>query len=214
MSFTYTPSLIESGLTYAAYKQHVSDTLAQPPVDEDAAKLRSRMQDNQSFMDTCDQAYVLSDSLRKAIEDSPEATWIVIAEGWCTDAAFSVPMMAAIERALPEKIQLRIFLRDSNLELIDANLTDGGRSIPKLIILDKDLEESASWGPRPVDLHTKIKAWKEEGLTMKQIFPKMHAWYTADTTRSLQEELELVLAAIPVQRIYYRMDRMLEKKVI
>jgi hypothetical protein len=198
MTFTYTPSFIESGLTYAAYKQHVKVTLAEPPVDDEAAKLRTRMQENKAFMDICDQTYVVSDSLRKTIEDAPDSIWLVIAEGWCTDAAFSVPMMAAIERALPGKIQLRIFLRDANLELIDANLTDGGRSIPKLIVLDKDLQEMASWGPRPARLISQVTAWKAEGLTMKQIIPKMHAWYDADATRSLQEELELLLAGVLV----------------
>lgn len=201
MTFIYTPSFIGSGLTYAAYRQHISDTLAQPPLDDDAAKLRPRMQENKAFMDVYDKTYVVSDSLRKTIEDAPGSIWLVIAEGWCTDAAFSMPMMAAIERALPEKIQLRIFLRDANLELIDANLTDGGRSIPKLIILDTELQEMASWGPRPAGLIAQVTAWKGEGLTMKQIIPRMHAWYDADATRSLQEELEVVLAALPVESI-------------
>ena len=201
MTFIYTPSLIRSGLTYAAYKQHLHDVLAQPPADDNAEKLRPRMQENIAFMDVYDRAYVVSDMLKKTIENTPDTIWLVIAEGWCTDAAFSVPMMAAIERALPEKIQLLIFLRDDNLELIDANLTDGGRSIPKLIILDKDLQEIASWGPRPAGLIAQVTAWKEEGLAMKQIIPKMHAWYDDDAARSIQEELEMVLTAIPVERV-------------
>ncbi len=198
MTFIYNPSLIESGLTYAAYKQHINDTLAQPPVDDEAAKLRPRMLENIAFMNVYDQTYVVSDNLRDTIENAPDSIWLVIAKGWCTDAAFSVPMMAAIEWALPKKIQLRIFLRDDNLELIDANLTNGGRSIPKLIVLDKDLEEMASWGPCPADLITQVTAWKEEGLTMKQIIPKMHAWHDANAARCLQEELEMMLAALPV----------------
>ena len=199
MSFIYAQSFIDSGLTYTAYKQHVNDTLAQPPVDDNAAKLRTRMQENIKLMNYYDHEYVVSDISKKAVAESPDSIWLVIAEGWCADAAFNMPMMAAIERSLPKKIILRIFLRDSNPELIDANLTDGGRSIPKLIILDKDLQEMATWGPRPAGLHAKVQAWREKGLTMKQIIPKIHAWYDADASRSFQKELEWVLAKLSVE---------------
>lgn len=198
MSFIYTQSFIDSGFTYAGYKKQVNDTLAQPPVDDNAAKLRPRMQENIKFMNFYDHEYVVSNSSKKAVAESPDSIWLVIAEGWCTDAAFNVPMMAAIERTLPKKISLRIFLRDSNLELIDANLTDGGRSIPKLIILNKELQELATWGPRPAGLQAKVQVWKEDGLTMKRIIPKIHAWYDTDASRSFQKELEWVLAALPV----------------
>ena len=46
-------------------------------------------------------------------------------------------------------INLQLVLRDENLELMDLFLTNGGRSIPKLIALDKDLNILFTWGPRP-----------------------------------------------------------------
>jgi hypothetical protein len=75
------------------------------------------------------------------------------------------------------------------MELMDANLTDGGRSIPKLIVLNEELEPVARWGPRPEPLQQLMKAWKNEGLELKQLIPKVHGWYDADRTRSLQHEL-------------------------
>ena len=196
MSFIYTSAFVESGLTYAQYKQHMVDTLAAPPADENAAKLLPRVQENLYFMNLYDQIYTLTESLKQAVNDSPASTWVVISEGWCTDAAFNLPVIAAIADAMPQKVTLRIFLRDSNLELIDANLTDGGRSIPKLIILDGDLQEIAKWGPRPAALHARVKAWREEGMSMNLVIPKMQVWYDSDSATSFQQEMEMVLAAV------------------
>ena len=86
-------------------------------------------------------------------------------------------------------------MRDSNLELIDANLTDGGRSIPKLVILSHEMEKLGEWGPRPAGLKALMKTWKEENLSLKEIIPKVHEWYNADNTKSLQQELKSVVEA-------------------
>jgi hypothetical protein len=105
-------------------------------------------------------------------------------------------MFAAIERAVPEKVQLSIFLRDSNVELMDANLNGGGRSIPKLIVLSEDLKELGTWGPRPAGLQILMDTWKAEGLGLKEMIPKVHDWYDADATRSVQEELEKLIKSL------------------
>ena len=89
------------------------------------------------------------------------------------------------------------FLRDSNLELMDAHLTNGGRSIPKLIVLNQDLKEIGNWGPRPAALHSLMDKWKSDGLMLKGIIPKMHEWYRADNTHSTLEELIALIKSYP-----------------
>ena len=106
--------------------------------DEAALKMLPYITKNIALIGIYDQSYWLSDSLVNIAMLSPPVTWVVITEGWCGDAAFNVPLLAAVERAFPEEVNLRLFLRDSNLELMDANLTDCGRSIPKLVVLDQD----------------------------------------------------------------------------
>ena len=189
MAFSYNQELITKAFTYSAYRQHLNDELAQPSKDENAEKMRSYTQKNVMLMDKFDTAYQISDRLKAALQAAPPAIWLVLTEGWCGDAAFNVPMLAAIEKAIPEKIQLRILLRDSHLDLMDAHLTDGGRSIPKLIVLSEDLQELGTWGPRPASLQTMMKRWKAEGLTLKELIPKAQEWYDADATHSVQEEL-------------------------
>jgi len=75
--------------------------------------------------------------------------WLVISEGWCGDAAHGLPLMEKLA-ALNDHIQFRIIMRDENLDVMDAYLTNGSRSIPKLIMMQaENLEEFARWGPRP-----------------------------------------------------------------
>ena len=60
--------------------------------------------------------------------------WLVLVESWCGDGAQTLPVLNLI--ADSPAIDLRILLRDDNPELIDAFLTNGTRSIPKLLILN------------------------------------------------------------------------------
>lgn len=45
-------------------------------------------------------------------------------------------------------VEVRCVYRDENLDLMDRYLTNGGRSIPKYIILSQDGEVLGDWGPR------------------------------------------------------------------
>jgi hypothetical protein len=189
MPYVYTPQLIEQALTYTAYRDQIRATLSVPPADAAAERMRPYLAGNAALMEEYDQSYRVLPELLEALSAAPAATWLVITEGWCGDAAFNVPLLYAAERAMPSKIKLRLVLRDSNLELMDANLTDGGRSIPKLIVLNNNLEPAGYWGPRPNSLQLLMKQWKNDGLELKELIPKVHNWYNRDKTRTLQQEL-------------------------
>src|SRR5258708_38830316 len=80
-------------------------------------------------------------------------SWLVLTEGWCGDAAQSLPVMQALAQLNP-LIRLRTLLRDENLELMDQYLTNGvSRSIPKLFAMDTySLTVLFTWSPRPATL--------------------------------------------------------------
>ncbi len=75
--------------------------------------------------------------------------WYVITEAWCGDSAQILPVLARIAESAAGKIQLHIFLRDENPEWMDCYLTNGNRSIPKLIAFDKNMKEIFTWGRAP-----------------------------------------------------------------
>ena len=189
MAYQYTKELIDHALSYADYRNQIKETLALPPADAAAERMRPHLASNSVLMDQYDLDYRAGAELLHALSAAPAVTWLVISEGWCGDAAFNLPLLNIAAEAVPEKIKLRLILRDSNPELMDANLTDGGRSIPKLIVLSEDLEPLGYWGPRPAGLQSLMKQWKNEGLELKELIPKVHHWYDRDKTRSLQQEL-------------------------
>src|SRR5690606_17388899 len=72
---------------------------------------------------------------------------IVLTEDWCGDAMLNVPIL--LKLAEKSNIEVRMLLRDSNLELMDQYLTNGkSRSIPIFIFIDEEGNEFAKWGPR------------------------------------------------------------------
>jgi hypothetical protein len=86
----------------------------------------------------------------------PSQTWILLTETWCGDAAHSLGIIAKLAACNP-KIKLQILLRDENLELMDSFLTNGNRSIPKLILCEGiELNIKRHWGPRPADLQNEF----------------------------------------------------------
>ncbi len=193
MSFSYNQDLLENGKSYTEYRQGLNQAILLPPANEAAEKLNHFTRKNVVLMDRYDHSYKVNGMLAKAVENAPKTTWIIIAEGWCGDAAFNVPLMVALEKLNPEKVNLKFYHRDSNPDLIDANLTDGGRSIPKVVMLNNEFEVVGNWGPRPQGLQALMKEWKSEGLQLKDIIPKVHEWYDNDATDSLQQELTAIV---------------------
>ena len=72
---------------------------------------------------------------------------IVITEDWCGDAMLNIPILLKVAEAA--NIDVRMIVRDENLELMDQYLTNGtSRAIPIFIFIDGDGKEKLVWGPR------------------------------------------------------------------
>lgn len=72
---------------------------------------------------------------------------IVLTEDWCGDAMLNIPIL--LKLADKGNIDVRMLLRDENLELMDQYLTNGkSRAIPIFIFIDENGKEVAKWGPR------------------------------------------------------------------
>ena len=119
---------------------------------------------------------------------------LVLVEDWCGDAVNTVPVLARLAELAPA-LELRVLARDRNLDVMDAHLTDGKRSIPKVLVLDGAGVVRASWGPRPSELQHWFLA---EGVTLEKDLRYRHVrtWYARDRGRAtLEEVLALVEGA-------------------
>lgn len=115
--------------------------------------------------------------------------WLVLTEGWCGDAAQNLPTMSLVAEACPF-IELRLLLRDENPHLMDQYLTNSGRSIPKLICVEKEsLKEVFTWGPRPEAAQELMLGLQAASATHEEKALAIQKWYNADKTLSLQDEM-------------------------
>ncbi len=123
-----------------------------------------------------------------------EMLWVVIVESWCGDVPQNLPFMEAISQ-VSDKINLRIILRDENPEVMDRFLTNGTRSIPKLICFDPDTYEVAgTWGPRPKGATELVKdLLKDPGVTADMRKEAVQRWYLQNRGEQLQSELSSLM---------------------
>jgi hypothetical protein len=126
----------------------------------------------------------------KAIQ-SPQQ-WIIITEPWCGDAAHNVPFLH-MAAELNELINVSYELRDSEPFRINEYLTNGGKSIPKLIIRDTEGNDLAPWGPRPADCQKLYSSLMAEKADFEKVKTKLQIWYNLNKGKDLQKELADIL---------------------
>lgn len=123
--------------------------------------------------------------------------WIVITEPWCGDAAHIVPFIHLISELNP-LISIDYELRDSEPFRINEYLTNGGKSIPKLIIRDEDGNDLATWGPRPSEAQLFYDELKAKNANFEEIKTELQKWYNENHGVAIQQELSQLFKSIPV----------------
>lgn len=134
----------------------------------------------------------LSDVVKKINEPQQ---WIVITEPWCGDAAHNVPFieMAARENSL---ISVSYELRDSEPFRIEQYLTNGTKSIPKLVVRDAGGKDLGTWGPRPHDCQVLYSRLLNEKASFDEMKSALQTWYNANKGADVQKELADMLSAV------------------
>jgi Thioredoxin len=196
-------------LNYKEYLNITHDLMAKGEVSTRGTYTGEQMlnytKNNMQIMARLDDTAKLNqETLSQLAKINQHYTWLVLTEGWCGDAAQIMPVIEKMAAQNP-LISHRIILRDEHLDIMDAFLTDEGRSIPKLIVLDEGGNVLGSWGPRPSALHEivmhqkdKISALpKEERKAYFNIIKaEVQQWYDKDGTASIQREILAVLLNI------------------
>jgi len=150
---------------------------------------------NESRMHRLDKTLEVIEDVKLFLENlSKESIWLVLAESWCGDAAQILPVINKMAE-VSDKIDLRIVLRDENEDLMNLFLTDGTKSIPKLIIIDKANGEVVSdFGPRPKPAKQLILDYKAtHGVVDEAAKIELQKWYLADKGVTIQKEIVALL---------------------
>lgn len=114
-----------TGLTWKDYVAQMGDTRAR--TEENAAKSVLTEEERRFFAGLSQVRYAM-----------------MLAENWCGDVHRNSPFLAHVCQAMPG-CELRVFLRDQNVDLSDCYLNNGYRSIPVIAFFDRDWNEIGHW---------------------------------------------------------------------
>ena len=77
---------------------------------------------------------------------------LVLAEDWCGDVVANLPILGRLANEVPT-LDVRIFLRDQNLDLMERWLNQGKyQSIPVFVFFDENFRELGHWIERPASV--------------------------------------------------------------
>lgn len=140
---TVTRERFEQGMTYDAYKAQMT-------------RNRERLEENERSVQLNEKDVAYFKQLPQTLHV------LVLGEDWCGDVINNLPVVARLAEA-SGKLNLRVFLRDQNLDIMDQYLKDGQhRSIPVFVFFDEDFRELGHYIERPESISVKQGAAREE----------------------------------------------------
>jgi hypothetical protein len=186
--------------SYLEYRKIVSDLLSEGKSsgNEQSEDLLHYSTLNETRLKRLDKTIQVPEEISAKLKDlKREYIWLVIAEGWCGDAAQILPILnkMALES---DNIVLKIVFRDLNDDLMSHNLTNGARAIPKLLVIDKESGKvCGDWGPRPQAASDLIKNYKAtHGVVDEEAKSQLQMWYLHDKGLTVQNEVTEVMYAV------------------
>ncbi|MFD2940936.1 thioredoxin family protein [Flavobacterium notoginsengisoli] len=192
--------------SYAEYRKLVTDLLTEGKStgNEQSESLTNYSKLNEARMNRLEKTIKISETVAEKLQNlDNHYIWLVLSEGWCGDAAQILPILDKMAHASNKRVDLRIALRDENDDLMNQYLTNGGRAIPKVIIICKEAGiVRADWGPRPKGASELMATHKREvGAIDEKIKTDLQLWYLADKGISTQEELLEIMENIKYNRL-------------
>jgi selT/selW/selH-like putative selenoprotein len=153
-----TKERFEQGLTYSAFKEQMT-------------RNRDRLEHNEQTVEFSPDDLAYFSNLPEALNV------LVLAEDWCGDVIANLPVLARLAEKTGT-LNLRIFLRDQNLDLMDQYLYKGEfRSIPVFVFFDQAFRELGYWIERPAVMYEMQAQMRRELFASD---PRL-AGYTPDT---------------------------------
>ena len=185
-------SALQNSCSYNEYRTLVSNLISEGKSTghEQSADLLHYSELNEVRMKRLEKTLKLDLEVEKALQNlNSKQTWLVISEGWCGDAAQILPIIKLMSEA-SKNIDLKLVFRDENEELINLFLTNGAKSIPKLLLLDESFNLINHWGPRPEGAKNLIIEYKaKHGIVDEAAKIALQKWYLDDKGISTMMEI-------------------------
>lgn len=153
---------------------------------------------NDRRMKRWDKTLKVSEEIQTKIKEfSTPITWLIITESWCGDAAHVIPALNKVAE-MNSNIKIKVVLRDENLELMDMFLTNGGRAIAKVIMIDDETGGVINtYGPRPSEATSYVNRFKAKYGTLTPEFKEdLQHWYNDNKGQNVIEDVTEMLCKL------------------
>lgn len=189
---------LEFGMTYGEYRELVQELAIRNSNTgpEKTEALANYTQLNTKRMDRWDKTLRIPNEVMDHVKAlKQKMTWLVLTESWCGDASPSLPVMNKLAELTPN-LDLKIVLRDEHPELMDLFLTNGTRSIPKVIVLDSLTQKVlGEWGPRSSKATKMVLDHKaEHGQLTPEFKQQLQVFYNKDKGQDILKDLVELLS--------------------
>jgi hypothetical protein len=139
------------------------------------------------FLETLGAVHVAPQERAALADRRGKLNVLVLTEDWCGDALTNFPVLAKMVEGLPN-VEMRVFLRDQNPDLMDQYLNRGlFKSIPVFAFFDGDMKEVARFVERP----PKITEYMEQ--KQLELRRQLRAQHGAEWQRAAAEEIRSLL---------------------
>ncbi len=198
---TYIAQALFKSYSYLEYRKLMADLLQEgkSTAIEQTAERTHYSELNETRMHRLDKTMKITEKNAAALKKlSKNYIGLVLTESWCGDAAQILPILNKIALESNHQIELKLALRDENEDLMNHFLTNKGKAIPKLILLDKATGDViGDWGPRPQGAVDLLQEYKQSfGIIDEKAKTELQLWYLHDKGVSTQNEIIQLLQQI------------------
>lgn len=138
-----TPERFEQGMTYEQYKSQMT-------------RNRERLEANERDVKLAPEELAPFQKLKQPLKV------VALAEDWCGDVIANLPVLGKLAEQTG-KLDVRVFLRDQNLDIMDQYLKEGKyRSIPVFVLFDQGFSELGRFIERPDSVTAELDRRRKE----------------------------------------------------
>ncbi|PCE63128.1 thioredoxin family protein [Sediminicola luteus] len=181
---------------YSTYREQVAELVTQGkntgPEQTEALAEYTKLNDRR--MKRLDKTLKISEADENELKaQANRRTFLVLTESWCGDAAQTMPVINKVADLNPN-FEMKVVLRDENLDLMDAFLSNGARAIPKMIVLDEDQNVIGEWGSRPSTATKMVEDYKAaHGGLSPEFKQELQLWYNKDKGQTTVTDLKSLI---------------------
>lgn len=184
---------LKNSISYVSYRDLVTRLVEENSTtgNEKTEDLANYTMLNNKRMKRWDKTIKISETDKQIIGAfDKKIIWLIITESWCGDAAHIMPVIDKVAELNPN-IDYKIVLRDDNEALMNAFLTNGGKSIPKLIMINAITSEVVNtFGPRPAAATKMVADYKtKHGAITTEFKEDLQHWYNTNKGQAIVADL-------------------------